>query len=94
MCLAWSISYCICQEQSSAVGKGKKRKIGRNINVQPTALARRRFPSKWKGATRTGRCRQDIEPGKRHLVLDENDKENVYFSLPKQKKGNKKWSII
>ena len=35
-----------CQEQSSAVGKGKKRKIGRNINVQPTALARRRFPSK------------------------------------------------
>ena len=68
------------------MGKGKKRKIGRNINVQPTAMARRIFRSRGKGAARTGRRIQDQESGKRQIVLDENDDENVYFSLPKQKK--------
>ena len=62
------------------------RKIGRNINVQPTAIARRRFRSKGKGAARTGRRLEDQESGKRQIVLDENDNENVYFSLPKQKR--------
>ena len=83
------INYSIGQELSSAVGKGKKRKIGRNINVQPTAIARRRFRSKGKGAARTGRRLEDQEPGKRQIVLDENDDENVFFSLPKQKKRRK-----
>ena len=69
--------------------KGKKRKIWRNINVQPTAIARRRFRSKGKGAARTGRRLEDQELGKRQIVLDENDDENVYFSLPKQKKRRK-----
>ena len=49
------INYSLGQELSSVVGKGKKRKIGRNINVQPTALARRTFPSKGKSAARHGR---------------------------------------
>ena len=60
--------------------------LGRNINVQPTAMARRIFRSRGKGAARTGRRIQDQESGKRQIVLDENDDENVYFSLPKQKK--------
>ena len=80
------INYSIGQELSAAMGKGKKRKIGRNINVQPTAMARRIFRSRGKGAARTGRRIQDQESGKRQIVLDENDDENVYFSLPKQKK--------
>ena len=65
------------------------RKIGRNINVQPTAIARRRFRSKGKAAARTGKRLEDQEPGKRQIVLDENDDENVFFSLPKQKKRRK-----
>ena len=71
------------------MGKGKKKKIGRNINVQPTAIAPRRFWSKGKGAARTGRRLEDQEPGKRQIVLDKNDDENVFFSLPKQKKRRK-----
>ena len=71
------INYSIGQESSSVKGKGKKRKIGKNINVQPTALARRTFPSKGK---------QELEPGRRQVFLNENDEEDVYFSLPKTKK--------
>ena len=80
------IHYSVGKETSSVVGKGKKRKIGRNINVQPTALARRTFPSKGKSAARHGRRLKDQEPGKRQLVINENDEEELYFSLPKQKK--------
>ena len=80
------INYSVGQELSSVVGKGKKRKIGRNINVQPTALARRTFPSKGKSAARHGRRQKDQEPGRRQVVLDQNDEEAVYFSLPKQKR--------
>ena len=49
-------------------------------------MARRIFRSRGKGAARTGRRiqDQDQESGKRQI--DENDDENVYFSLPKQKK--------
>ena len=49
-------------------------------------MARRIFRSRGKGAARTGRRIQDQESGKRQIVLDENVDENVYFSLPKQKK--------
>ena len=80
------INYSIGQELSSVKGKGKKRKIGKNINVQPTALARRTFPSKGKSAARHGRRQQELEPGRRQVVLNENDEEDVYFSLPKTKK--------
>ena len=80
------IHYSVGKETSSVVGKGKKRKIGRNINVQPTALARRSFRSRGKGSARVGRRQKDMEQGKRQMSLDdETDKENVYFSLPKQK---------
>ena len=80
------IHYSVGKETSSVVGKGKKRKIGRNINVQPTALARRSFRSRGKGSARVGRRQKDMEQGKRQMSLDdETDKENVFFSLPKQK---------
>ena len=52
------INYSIGQESSSVKGKGKKRKIGKNINVQPTALARRTFPSKGKSAD-VKKCRSN-----------------------------------
>ena len=80
------INYSLGQELSSVAGKGKKRKIGRRINVQPTALARRTFPSKGKSAARHGRRQKDQEPGRRQMVLNQSDEEEVYFSLPKQKK--------
>ena len=69
------INYSIGQELSSVLGKGKKRKIGKNINVQPTALARRTFPSKGKSAARHGRRQKELEPGRRQMVLNENDEE-------------------
>ena len=71
------------------MGTSAEADIGRNINVQPTAIARRRFRSKGKGAARTGRRLEDQESGKRQIVLDKNDDKNVYFSLPKQKKEEK-----
>ena len=71
------------------MGTSAEADIGRNINVQPTAISRRRFWSKGKGAARTGRRLEDQESGKRQIVLDKNDDKNVYFSLPKQKKEEK-----
>ena len=68
------------------------RKIGRNINVQPTAIARRRFRSKGKGAARTGRQLEDQEPGKRQIVLDEN--ENVFFRCRNKKRGENNKNIL
>ena len=51
----------------------RREKLGRNINVQPTAIAPRRFRSKGKGAARTGRRLEDQEPRKPQIVLDKND---------------------
>ena len=76
------------------MGKGKKRKIGRNIYVQPTAIARRRFRSKGKGALRTGRRLEDQEPGKRQIVLDENDDEDVFFRCRNKKRGENNKNIL
>ena len=80
------INYSLGQELSSVVGWGKKRKIGRNINVQPTALARQTFLSKGKNAAKHGRCLKEQESGKQQIVLNQDDEEEVYFSLPKRKR--------
>ena len=44
------------------------------------------FPSKGKSAARHGRRQKELEPGRGQMVLNENDEEETYFSLPKEKR--------
>ena len=69
-------------------GGGKRKKIGKLIPVQVTAKSRREYKHRGRVVGTAGRRVEDQEE-RRQLVVSEKE-ENVYHTLPKQKKTKNK----
>ena len=80
----YSIGNEICKPKNS----GKKRKMGKLIPIQVTAKSRRQYKHRGRAVGTLGRRPKDQE--KRLQMVVEEEDENVYHSLPKQKKSKNK----
>ena len=84
--------------QTADVVRGKRTKRGSQINVQPTALGRRKFRERGKGPSSKGRRLREVEEHARMQIVvndDSDDEGTYYFSLPnkKQKTSSQKHSL-
>ena len=80
--------YSIGKEINKPRNGGKKRKIGKLIPVQVTAKSRRQYKHRGRAVGSLGRKPKDQEQRLQMVVEDED--ENVYHTLPKQKKTKTK----
>ena len=80
--------FSIGKELNKPRTSGKRKKIGKLIPVQVTAKSRREYKHRGRVVGTAGRRVKDQEERKQ-MVVGEND-ENVYHTLPKQKKAKKK----
>ena len=78
----------IGKDVSNNKSAGKKRKKGKLIPIQVTAKSRRQYKHRGRTVGQLGRRPKDQEKRMQMLVSDEGD--NVYHSLPKQKKSKNK----
>ena len=77
-------------EKTSHKKSGEKKKIGKLIPVQVTAKSRREYKHRGRVVGLAGRRHKDQESRKQMVVGEQS--ENVYHTLPKQKKMKKKQS--
>ena len=78
--------------ETDDVVKGKRKKRGIHINVQPTALTRRRYKEKGKGQSTKGRRLREVEEhaaGAQLNVTDESENEGTSYSVLPTKKQKK-----
>ena len=80
--------FSIGKEINKAKSGGKKKKIGKLIPIQVTAKSRRLYKHRGRGSASQGRRHRDQE-ARVQMVITETE-ENVYHSLPKQKKSKNK----
>ena len=78
----------IGKEMSNPKSRGKRKKIGKLIPVQVTAKSRREYKHRGRVVGTLGRRPKDQEKRVQMVVREEED--NVYHTLPKQKKVNNK----
>ena len=81
--------YSIGTEINKPKTGGKKRKTGKLIPVQVTAKSRRQYKHRGRTVGLLGRRPKDQEI-RRQLIVEENE-DNVYHSLPTQKKTKNKF---
>ena len=80
----------IGKEVNNSKKTGRKKKIGKLIPVQVTAKMRREYKHRGRVLGVAGRRHKDQESRKQMVVTDHS--EDVYHTLPKQKKGRNKQS--
>ena len=71
------------KEPAAPKNPGKKRKMGKLINTQTTAEARRLQKSKGRGHAGAGRKVKDVS-SRIQLNIDPSGNDNVYHTLPSQ----------
>ena len=83
-----STLFTIGKEANNIKSSGKRKKIGKLIPVQVTAKSRREYKHRGRVAGVSGRRVRDVE--RRHQMVITETSENVYHTLPKQKKQKQK----
>ena len=78
----------IGKDVTNSKSAGKKKKKGKLIPIQVTAKSRRQFKHRGRTVGLLGRRPKDQEKSRQMLVSYESD--NVYHTLPKQKKSKNK----
>ena len=76
------VMFQYARENSQNTNVGRKRKHGSRISVQSTAIARRTHRAVGRSVASYGRKEHVQENKRRQLILDDNDGDDVYYSLP------------